>query len=64
MYTNLEGGGRAKTKQFFVKICQKFQKSAQKRLFWPVFFKSLPAAQTIWSKQGLFNALGELGKSI
>ena len=55
IYTNFKGERAPKKTRFFVKIFQKVPKTA---------FKKLPAAQKIWLKQGLFTALGELGKSI
>ena len=42
-YTNFDRWARAI-------FGQHFPKSALKRLFWPVFFKILPAAQLIWPK--------------
>ena len=53
---------RAEKKSYFlVNIFQKVPKNAFLGLF---FHKILPAAQKIWPKQGRFNDLGELGKSI
>ena len=48
-----------KKRDFLVNIFQEVPKN----VFLASFFKILPAAQTIWAKQGLFSALGELGKS-
>ena len=59
IYTNFEGGARAEKKAI---LGQHFPKSAQKRLFWN-FFKILPTAQKIWSKQGLNRAEGESSKN-
>ena len=42
----------------------KFSKKGPKTAFSTCFFKKLHAAQKIWPKQGLFTAMGELGKSI
>ena len=61
-YTNFEGGARAEKKQaFLVKI---FRKKCLKTHFLAFVFKILPAAHKIWTKQGLFRALAELGKPI
>ena len=60
IYTNFEGGVRAKKRNFLVKIFHKVPKNA----FFGSFFKILPAAQKILPKQGLFSVLEELGKSI
>ena len=42
----------------------RFSCQVPKNGFLTCFFKKLPAAQKVWPKQGLFTALGELGKSI
>ena len=44
IYTNFEGGARAEKARFLVKIFQQVSKNVF-FLFWPVFFKNLPAAQ-------------------
>ena len=59
IYTYFEGD--PKKRNFLVNF---FSIKCLKRLFRPVFSKFLPAAQKLWPKQGLFSALGELGKSI
>ena len=59
-YFNLEEERAPKKRILF---CQNFPKSAQKRFFFTRLFKNVLAAQKIWPKQRLFNALAELGKS-
>ena len=55
IYTNFEGGARRKKLELLVEMFQKVHKNA-------FFFKTLPAAQKFWPKQGLFSALRGLKK--
>ena len=59
IYTNFEGGARAKNCVFLVKIFQKYLKT----LFLPVF-QHFAGGVEILTKIGFFSALGELEKSI
>ena len=61
IYTKNEEGARRKNAIFWSKFSKKVPKNAFFGLF---FFQKLPAAQKFWPKQGLFNDLGELEKSV
>ena len=59
--TNFEGGVLVEKTRFF---WSKFSKKSLKTPFFGLFLKILPADQKFCPKQGLFNDLEELGKSI
>ena len=52
-------GGSRKNAIFWSTFSKKFQKTLFRQ-----FFKIGPAALKIWQKQGLFTALGDIGKSV